>query len=398
MMKKVSITLLFMLTGFLATYGQSDESRMDRDINVCEDILRSLMRQEFQQGYRFGGYTGTEAEYIENEGVIFRVRPDNMLWDGRGIYGVSSNLKDATITIQRAIGDAVDDEQIREKAEARRDKMNEEQQEKMEGILDRYQQVATNFLADYAHLLSQLKDNEEVIVQIKLNRMGGFLVSTTGCEDCPAAVAYAPQDGSDESMDQINVSVPMAEINKYHQEKISLDAFEEEIHVERVTRNTARDANMEIFASALDKLFDQRMSKTYFISSPSVSYERLSNLGAIFNVKVYSSNINGQDSYSMPTQGTDDMTKEERNAKVKSLYPEFIDAMKDALVDYGRIINSLEEDDAVVIRIRMTECEGCGLPEKVELSVKMSDLKGYDMQKLTREAVKGKIKVKESDQ
>ncbi|HQU54426.1 MAG TPA: hypothetical protein PK643_15445, partial [Saprospiraceae bacterium] len=240
MMKKVSITLLFMLTGFLATYGQSDESRMDRDINVCEDILRSLMRQEFQQGYRFGGYTGTEAEYIENEGVIFRVRPDNMLWDGRGIYGVSSNLKDATITIQRAIGDAVDDEQIREKAEARRDKMNEEQQEKMEGILDRYQQVATNFLADYAHLLSQLKDNEEVIVQIKLNRMGGFLVSTTGCEDCPAAVAYAPQDGSDESMDQINVSVPMAEINKYHQEKISLDAFEEEIHVERVTRNTAR--------------------------------------------------------------------------------------------------------------------------------------------------------------
>jgi len=186
-------------------------------------------------------------------------------------------------------------------------------------------------------------------------------------------------------------------ISKYHQEKISREAFESEIDVERVTRNTARDANMEIFASALDKLFDQQISKTYFISSPSVSYERLSNLGAIFNVKVYSSNINGKDSYSMPTQGTDDMSKEERNTRVKKLYPEFIDAMKDALVDYGRIINSLDEDDSVVIRIRMTECEDCGLPEKVELSVKMSDLKGYDMQKLSRDAVKDKIRVKETE-
>ncbi|MCB0601617.1 MAG: hypothetical protein KDC28_10330 [Saprospiraceae bacterium] len=395
-MKKVSITLLLMLAGFLVSYGQADESRMDRDINVCQDVLQSLMRQEFQQGYRFGGFTGTEAEYLENEGVIFRVRPDNMLWDGRGIYGVSGNIKDATITLQRAIGDAVDDEQIREKAEARRDKMYEEQQEKMEGILDRYQQVATNFLADYAHLLSQLKDNEQVIVQIKLNRMQGFFVSS-GCEDCPATIAYAPQADSDESMDQINLSVPMAVISKYHQEKISREAFESEIDVERVTRNTARDANMEIFASALDKLFDQQISKTYFISSPSVSYERLSNLGAIFNVKVYSSNINGKDSYSMPTQGTDDMSKEERNTRVKKLYPEFIDAMKDALVDYGRIINSLDEDDSVVIRIRMTECEDCGLPEKVELSVKMSDLKGYDMQKLSRDAVKDKIRVKETE-
>ena len=394
MMKKVSIVLLFFLTGSAVSWGQIDEDRMDRDLRVCEDVMRSLLRQEFQQGYRFGNYGGSEADYVENVGAIFKISPNNYFWDGRGIYGISSDLKDASITIQRAIGDAVDDKQIREKAEARRDKVAEEQQEKMEDILDRYQQVATNFIADYAHLLSQLPPDEQVIVQIKLGRMPGVFFSSDDCDDCPM-VAYAGSQEGSESMDQVNLSVAMADVEKYHQAKISREALEEAIEVERVTRNTARDANLEIFASALDKLFDQRVSNTYFISSPSVSYERLSNVGAIFNVKVYSSNIDSKDTYSMPTQGTENMSKEARNQKVKTLYPAFIDQMKDALVDYGRIINSLEDDNSVVIRVRMTECEDCGLPDKVELSVKMGDLKAFDMQKLSRDAIKGKIAVKE---
>ena len=68
--------------------------------------------------------------------------------------------------------------------------------------------------------------------------------------------------------------------------------------------------------------------------------------------------------------------------------------MKKNLIEYGRTISSLEDDESVVIKAKLTTCDGCGIPESVEISVKSSVLKDYSSGKTTLSAAISKVTLK----
>ncbi len=114
-------------------------------------------------------------------------------------------------------------------------------------------------------------------------------------------------------------------------------------------------------------------------------------------MQVYASNqVDGfnEDIYDMPTLRLQDVDQETRDKKVKELYPEFEKSIKEDMLEYGRTIKSLKDEEMLMIEINLTRCLHCAIPSTLELSIKNGVLKDYSSGKITKEAALAKITVK----
>src|SRR5258706_13650984 len=96
----------------------------------------------------------------------------------------------------------------------------------------------------------------------------------------------------------------------------------------------------------------------------------------LFRSQVFaSSQIDDEGFYNMPTIHLNDVDQQARDKKVKELYPEFEKNIKEDLLEYGRTLKSLKDEEVLMFDITMTRCKGCDIPSMLELSVKNSVLK-----------------------
>ena len=93
----------------------------------------------------------------------------------------------------------------------------------------------------------------------------------------------------------------------------------------------------------------------------------------------------------MPTVSLDEVDQKTRDKKVKELYPLFAKSIKEDMLEYGRTLKSLKDEESLILNIVMTRCRGCEIPATLELTVKNSVLKDYSSGKLTKEAALQKI-------
>jgi hypothetical protein len=130
-------------------------------------------------------------------------------------------------------------------------------------------------------------------------------------------------------------------------------------------------------------------------------YDRLTDFGVILHMQVVSSLSNGDYNtaakdvrLAMPTLGLSNLTQEERDKKVKELYPVFESELKENILDYGRTLKSLDDNEQLIVDVSMTKCTGCGIPASLEVAVKASVLKDFNAGKLDRSVALSKIEVK----
>jgi hypothetical protein len=93
----------------------------------------------------------------------------------------------------------------------------------------------------------------------------------------------------------------------------------------------------------------------------------------------------------MPTIGLENVDLATRNKKVTELYPKFEQELKENMVEYGRTLKSLKENEVLVFQIRMTRCPECGIPSSLELIIKGSVLKDFAAGKIDQAAAISKI-------
>ena len=150
---------------------------------------------------------------------------------------------------------------------------------------------------------------------------------------------------------------------------------------------------MELLASIFNRLYRADLSKTYFAEN-NVYYERLKDYGAIFYMQVYSSSPVGERRVSMPTQGLEDIDEATRNKKVTELYPRFEQDLKENILEYGRTLKSLGDEEVLVFNTTLTKCVGCGIPSTLELTIKASFLKDYGSGKIDKNSAVSKFTAK----
>ncbi|SMD32034.1 hypothetical protein SAMN04488029_0372 [Reichenbachiella faecimaris] len=252
-------------------------------------------------------------------------------------------------------------------------------QKDFEDLKPLYRKVMTTFLTDYADLIGQLADNEQVMLITKGGPQGFGAVYLT----------------STDQAGKFSASTTRKNIADFKAGRVSRTAFENGINFAESKGEERVAADLELFSSILQRLYKTDLATTYYTSSP-ISYERLKSFGVIYRMKMYSSVSMGRDSYRMPTQRKSNLSREERNKEVMALYPQFIREFKKNIIDYGKTIKSLAEDESMLFQIRLTECNSCDIPNEINVLVKNQTLLDLDAGKISESQAIAQIQIKEA--
>lgn len=361
----IASMILMALTPYCVSQSINEE-RMDRDLEIAENILSTLMKTSDQDVFFYTRppYKGT---FVEGYGVIFNAtrRTGSRIVATKGDMAFDINGK--------AIGTAV----ISTSASARGDAKGKEDHQ------TQWIENMKTFFIDYADLIGQLKPEHKIMISPD----GGE--STFGA--WPTLEIRA--NGNTQTFEDPTLEIIKKDLSDYKSSKISRAELSKRIKIiEPPTKeNIAQD--VELLASILQRLYKSDLSTTYYISGR-VNYGKIPEFGVVFNMRVYSSSRE-QELHRIVTQKRSGLTQYERDKVVKDMYPSFLSELKENIVQYGRTVKSLAPDEMMLFKVRLTECKSCGIPEKLELSIKASDLKAYDSGKINESTAIGKITVKE---
>lgn len=391
-MKKV---MWMIVCGWLATgvaVAQTDGARMEQDLEVAENILGTLMQQ--QMGRRSFMPFEFESNYTPGYGATFRMpqgfffnrfmfdmmsAPAIAGWKGDGSYSYSIS------TAPLPDDDCVDCERIKSKnrtvVATPKGSLKKTNADSVATAVEKiFLDVAKNFLADYGDVISQLKPGERILITNRPAEFNGFDLMVPG------------QMGESRSL--ISAEASRDDILQLKQGKLSRNQFMERVKVVNTKTVDKLDPDLEVLSSMFNRLYREDLSKTYFVQG-GVGYERLKDFGAVYYMRVYSSYEEGDELFRIPgSSRTETLDRKQRDARVKELYPKFEAELKENIVEYGRTLRSLGEDESLVFNVRLTKCVGCGIPESLEISIKNSALRDYNAGKSTREATIAKMNVK----
>jgi hypothetical protein len=233
--------------------------------------------------------------------------------------------------------------------------------------------AAKDFIVDYGDFISQLGANERIVVTNKGENRSWYF--------------------KDNKRTHISIEGSKSDINAYKQGKLTREQALAKLTVVNTEYVEVKETDMELFASIFSRLYREDLSKTYF-SGNNVYYERLKAYGAIFYMQVYSSSPVGERRVNMPTLGLEDIDEETRNKKVTELYPQFEQELKENILEYGRTLKSLADEEVLVLNTTLTKCVDCGIPSSLELTIKASVLKEFGAGKIDKKSALGKFIVK----
>lgn len=402
-MKKYIVTLVLTTNLLAASFAQSSQDdRMERDLKVAENVLSTLIKQEQKlQGWM---PVDVSANYRAGYGVTFFIPdyshyPKAFVVRGSGRLGQLKTLnngdgfsysietdEDGEVISETIEGDIDIEEEI-ERAD-REDRNRSRTSKEAKAPIEKTR-IATSedlskqtiaavktFLADYAGIISQLKENERIIVTNKRNEGNNYF-----------------RVWDDTKRTYLSIEVSQADVKQYQVGKLTRDQFISKIKVIESEISNERSQDLDLITTIFDRLYQPDLSKTFFTEG-NIYYERLSDYGVIYYMTVYSSNQMNQNMYYMPTLKLEKLTVEERNKKVAELYPKFEQELKENILEYGRTVKSLKPNEVLSFQVNVTKCKGCGIPSTIEVNAKTSVLTDYLMGKIDKNAALKQLEVK----
>jgi hypothetical protein len=373
-----------------------DDERMKRDIEVAENVLSTLIKQEVNQ--QRGGFFGIDVKgaYLPGYGVTFRLPMDmsmpymipsaplppgeDVIFSREGnSYVISSGGRDeeeqeAMIAAEREMAESDNPDS---KAYRLKDKAKQKRKVNADSLRESYNlkmiKAAKDFIVDYGDFISQLGPNEKIIITNQgENRMWYF---------------------NSGKRSHISVEAAKADITGFKQGKLTRDQALAKIKVINTESVDVKEPDMELMTTIFNRLYRSDLSKTYF-TDDNIYYERLRDYGVVYYMQVYSSNQSAYNTVSMPTIGLEQVDKATRDKKVVELFPKFEQELKENILEYGRTLKSLKDDESLIFNITMTKCKGCNIPSTIEVSVKSGVLKDYGAGKIEKNSALGKFTVK----
>lgn len=370
-----------------AAQPKVDPERMERDIEIAENVLATLIKQHMDVRNNFFPVE-VEGKYMAGYGVTFRL-PTETFW-------LLPQWRDDVIRIQTEVLNNMnvfqteegDDPRVQVVTPRRTTQRNAGREEADTVSAAEYYkkviQASKDFLADYGDMISQLPPTERIIITNRHeNQRFWFPGISTG------------------KRTYISVEAGKADMTQFRQGKLTRDQFMSRINVVNSEATDELDPDLELLSSIINRLYRQDLSRTFF-TQEDVYYERLKNFGAIFQMQVYSSNIVQDDwdregrvrLYDMPTLNLRAIDQKTRDEKVKGMYPKFEAELRENLLEYGRTVKSLGPDEVLVMNVKLTKCENCGIPDALEVSVKGAVLADYAAGKLNKENALTKVVIK----
>jgi len=235
---------------------------------------------------------------------------------------------------------------------------------------------------NYADIIGQLKPDEKIMVHAKSGN--NSWAYSYGINSGGSAVLAGERNSG------FSAEVRKGDISDYKQGKINRKQMRDKVVINE-TKPEELERDLELFATIVKRLYSPDLSKTFF-TSQSPRYERLTGFGVIYYLDTYSSYEN-DNFYSMPVLNRNDVTSDERIQTIEKLFPVFEDDFKSVLIEYGRTILSLDEDEVLLFKVKSTKCVSCSIPKSIDFSVAKSVLTQFDQRKISLIDAKKQVKV-----
>ncbi len=337
---------------------------IEKDLQVSENILSSVIKNSLKEsGYYFPSSFEVSGDYQDEFGVLFKVKAKNLLF--------GTTLSKGGHELSMAYGEITG-------RKNNRIEVHEELDIETSVI-----EAACEFLTDYGHLVRGLKSDQKVRIDIgpeRSNKFEYFIYS------------------ENQSVEEVNpilstsVTASKSDIDALRNGSIDQDEFVDRIEIKKIDADDYMSEDLELVTSIFKRLYEKDLSKTYFLAySPPLYYEKIAEIGVTFYMKVYSSNVTGNN-YSIPTLALKNLSYEERNEKVEEMYPEFLHELKENILEYGRVIKTMDREQVVVFKVDLTECKGCDMPTSVSLSIPFGVIEDYGSNKIKLDEATTKFK------
>jgi hypothetical protein len=371
---------VMLITAAGATAQNIDRERMDRDIEIAENALATIIKQQYEKK---GMWVEVKANYTPGFGVTMRLPNDNSNWIFDGTPKGRAVIAPAGTSVI-VVGGNEDKEGIEKRRKDSRDSARKV-------FYDNMIKASKDFIADYGDLLSQLKPEEKILIT---NRGDG------------GNRWY--HDYSDKSQKRMLVTVEGAkgDISQFRQGKLTREQMMSKIKVVNTESTNEVETDLELFSSIMSRLYRSDLSKSFY-TDENIYYERLRDFGVIYYMSAYSSseqsrvarNDNNTTSsngkiWAMPTLRLEGLTQEQRDKKVIELYPLFEKDLKENIVEYAQTIKSLRNDEMIVFNIQITKCVGCNIPATLELSLRNDNVRKFATGGMSKADVVNSINVK----
>jgi hypothetical protein len=384
-MKSIALTMACLMFASGAALAQEgDEERMKRDIEVAENVLGTLIKQQFNNQRTFFPLE-VRGSYQAGYGVTFTLPAD---FTTPIVFTLSDGNDNVYINEGNSPNGAgyryeyyEDDDANNANTIRLRDRNREKKRMDMDSIKDAYNgkvlDAAKTFIVDYADMITQLRPNEKIIITNQGNQPRAYI----------GVIFNAPK------RTHLSVEAVKSDVNLYRQGKLSRDQMMSKIKVVNTEAVDKAEPDLELLASMFNRLYSADLSKTFFTEN-NIYYERLKDFGVIYYMQVFSSNEIDYGRFRMPTVGLNDVDLETRNKKIKELYPKFEQSLKVDILEYGRTVKSLKDTEVLVFQVRVTKCPQCGIPSTLEYTVKGDVLRDFNAAKISRDAALGKVTLK----
>ncbi|WP_340153222.1 hypothetical protein [uncultured Marivirga sp.] len=416
-MKKYSLIVALCLFVATTLAQEIDSQTMDKDLKVAQTVLNSLVNEN-RSIHWSNDSRDKQTQYIEGYGVILSLPKSNVFGFGftsdmppmPPMPDISNAIAKSFEVIEDIQIDMEDEEEMeaevraeleKERAERRKelavrqaelekraavameraqvkihqmDSMREEKAvENRENIVD--------FLLDYGHLISQLKDSDKILVMEKGHD-----------------VRFYRDAGRVEKLksNRLSVEANVKDIRAFQAGKIDRKEAKSRIIVNTVKEEKPLAKDLTLFQTIIKRLYARDLSETYYING-GMPAEQIEGLGVIFYMDMVSSTKSGSDGWNVPTQEQKNLSQEERDELIKDLYPKFEEDLRNNIVEYAQNVNSLPEGEQLIFKVSVTKCEGCGIPETLELQLKSTTLKDLKSGKINENQAKKEIKLSKGD-
>ena len=390
-MKKIIQTLLisFVVLSMQTAFGQKvDAARMQRDIAVAENVLGTLIKQQFERQKMFFPLE-IKSNYQPGYGITFYIPTDyttpivfsldgtdNFIWREERVQGpgVNYSYDERSSDNQPERGGT---ETIRLK-----DKSKEKSKLDMDSVRDlsnaKVIDAAKTFLVDYGDMITQLTPVERIIVS---NRGDQPRVWVNKFFNSP-------------NRSHLSIEVLKGDLTQYKENKITREQLLSKIKVINTESVDEVEPDLELLSSIFTRLYRPDLSKTFFIQD-NIYFERLKDYGVVYYMQALSAQELGYTRrYIMPTVGLEDIDQETRDKTVKELYPKFEQDLKDNILEYGRTLKSLKDEEVLVFQVKMTRCVGCKIPSSLEYTIKSAVLKDFNNGKINKNGALAKFEIK----
>ncbi len=374
-----------------------DEARMQRDIEVAANVLNTLIKQQFEKQQMFFPLE-IKGSYQPGYGVTFSLPADyttpialimgsgNVNVSGSVVYRDGQNIPGVTYSYSSTDRERVNGDRQRVEEETRgsislRDQAVEKRRTDMDSIRNAYNlkviEAAKLFIVDYGDMLTQLTPQERIVI------------SNQG--DQPRM--WVNQYFNAPKRTHLSVEMSKADLMAHKQGKLNRDQALAKINVVNTESVSEVEPDLELLSSIFNRLYRSDLSKTYFTDN-NIYFERLKDFGVIYYMQVFSSSERNYNRYVMPTVGLDDLDQKERDKKVKELYPQFEKELKENILEYGRTIKSLKDDEVLVFQVKVTKCSGCGIPSTIDYTLKGSTLREWNAGKIDKQTAVSRMVIK----